>query len=192
MEIHADFWPGQRLSKKLFGRRGLYVSFSTAGLHPGSWINRLSVSREKFHVTIYGRKQEFYGVICRCFARVKCGDIMSGFEKCCDCRESHLLCDLPKVLTDKSQVCAVELVLLERSVWNTDCGLRTTDCGLGIKNGLGIKCGLRTEYKTRTGYKTRTTDYVNKNSFRKVKLREMESGLAKTVVPALTFPRLFT
>ena len=64
-----------------------------------------------------------------------------------------------------------------------DCGLRTTDCGLGIKYGLGIKCGLRTEYKTRTGYKTRTTDYVNKNSFRKVKLREMESRLAKTVVP---------
>ena len=66
-----------------------------------------------------------------------------------------------------------------------DCGLRTSDCG------LGIKYGLRTEYKTRTGYKTRTTDYVNKNSFRKVKLREMESGLAKTVVPALTFPWLF-
>ena len=38
---------------------------------------------------------------------------MSGFRKCCDCRESHLLCDLPKVLTDKSQVCAVELVLPE-------------------------------------------------------------------------------
>ena len=56
MEIHADFWPGQRLSKKLFERRGLYVSFSTAGLHPGSWINRLSVSREKFHVTIYVEK----------------------------------------------------------------------------------------------------------------------------------------
>ena len=47
------------------------------------------------------------------FRRVKCGNIMSGFGKCCDCRESHLLCDLPKVLTDKSQVCAVELVLLE-------------------------------------------------------------------------------
>ena len=38
---------------------------------------------------------------------------MSGFGKCCDCRKSHLLCDLPKVLTDKSQVGAVELVLLE-------------------------------------------------------------------------------
>ena len=58
MEIHADFWPGQRLSKKLCGRRGLYVSFSTAvyRLHPGSWINRLLVSREKFHVTIYVEK----------------------------------------------------------------------------------------------------------------------------------------
>ena len=38
----------------------------------------------------------------------------------------------------------------------------------------------------------RTTDYVYKNSFTEVKLREMESGLAKTVVPALTFPWLFT
>ena len=32
------------------------MSFSTAGLHPGSGINRLSVSREKFHVTIYVEK----------------------------------------------------------------------------------------------------------------------------------------
>ena len=38
---------------------------------------------------------------------------MSGFGKCCHCRVSHLLCGLPKVLTDKSQVCAVELVLPE-------------------------------------------------------------------------------
>ena len=38
---------------------------------------------------------------------------MSGFGKRCDYRESHLLCDLTKVLTDKSQVCAVEFVLLE-------------------------------------------------------------------------------
>ena len=51
-----------------------------------------------------------------------------------------------------------------------DCGMRTTDCGLGIKYGLGIKrrlenmvwvqnadCGLQ------TGYKIRTTDYVGKN-----------------------------
>ena len=29
---------------------------TTAGLHPGSWINRLSVSREKFHGTIYVEK----------------------------------------------------------------------------------------------------------------------------------------
>ena len=50
------FWLGQRLSKKLCGKWGLYVSFSTAGLHPGSCINRLSVSREKFHVTSYVEK----------------------------------------------------------------------------------------------------------------------------------------
>ena len=60
-----------------------------------------------------GERESFDGVICRCFARVKCGRIMSGFQKCCDCRQSHLLWDLPKVLTDKSQVRAVELVLPE-------------------------------------------------------------------------------
>ena len=38
---------------------------------------------------------------------------MSGFRKSCDCRESHLLCDLSRVLADKSQVCVVELVLPE-------------------------------------------------------------------------------
>ena len=55
-------------------------------------------------------------------------------------------------------------------------GLRT---GYKVRTTVGMKCGLRAEYKRRTGYKTRTTDYVNKSSFRKVKLREMESGLAK-------------
>ena len=44
---------------------------------------------------------------------------MSGFGKCCDCRESHLLCDLQKLLKDKSQVCAVELVLLKYFVSGT-------------------------------------------------------------------------
>ena len=52
------------------------------------------------------------------------------------------------------------------------------DCGLGIKDRLGIKCRQRTEHKTRTRYKMRTTDYVYKNSLRKVKLRKTESGLA--------------
>ena len=51
------------------------------------------------------RKRKFYGVIWRCFARVKCGRIMSGFRKWCDCLKSHLLCDLLRVLKDKSQVC---------------------------------------------------------------------------------------
>ena len=55
-----------------------------------------------------------------------------------------------------------------------DCGLRTADCGLDVKRGLSIKCRLQTEYKTRR-YKTRTTDYIYKNSLRKVKLRETES-----------------
>ena len=38
---------------------------------------------------------------------------MSGFGKCCDCRQSRLLCDFRKVLADKSQACAVDLMLLE-------------------------------------------------------------------------------
>ena len=79
------------------------------------------------------------------------------------------------------------LVSIKHGLRTADCRLRTTDCGLGIKHGLGVKYGLRTEYKTWTRYKMRTTDYVYKNSFRKVKLRETENSLAKTVVPALTF-----
>ena len=50
------------------------------------------------------------------------------------------------------------------------------------KNKLILECTNR----------LRTTDYVYKKSFRKVKLRVMESRLAKTVVRALTFPWLFT
>ena len=45
-----------------------------------------------------------------------------------------------------------------------DCGLRTTDFGLGIKHGL------------RTEYKTRTTVYVYKNSFRNV-LKTERNGM---------------
>ena len=59
-----------------------------------------------------------------------------------------------------------------------NCGLRTTDCALGIQHGLGIKGGLRTKNKTRTWYKTRTTDCLYKSSSIKVKLRETDSGLA--------------
>ena len=59
------------------------------------------------------------------------------------------------------------------SVWHArNRPVQNTDYGLGIKQGLGITWGLWTEYKTRT------TDYVYKNSFRKVKLREKENGLA--------------
>ena len=36
--------------------------------------------------------------------------------------------------------------------WTADCGLRSTDCGLGIKHGLGIKCGLRILRKPATNW----------------------------------------
>ena len=60
-------------------------------------------------------------------------------------------------------------------------GLRT-----GSKTRTRYKMILRIERKSRTRYKTRTTGYVCKNSFRKVKLRETESGLAwrSSLVPA--------
>ena len=47
-----------------------------------------------------------------------------------------------------------------------DCGLRTTDCGLGIKYGLGIKRELRTMYiKTALEGKTeRNRKRTSKNS----------------------------
>ena len=69
-----------------------------------------------------------------------------------------------------------------------DCGLRITDCGLGIKYGLGIKCGLRTEYKTRTRYKTRTTDYVYKNGFRKCKSERSGKRTRKNSSPSFNIP----
>ena len=69
-------------------------------------------------------------------------------------------------------MCYVNLLHSQYKTWTADWEHRQD-----------IKCGLRTEYKTRTRYKPRTTDCVYENSFRKVKLRERESGLAKTVVP---------
>ena len=44
--------------------------------------------------------------------------------------------------------CASPLRIGQYKTWTADCGLRTTDYGLGIKHGLDIKQGL--------GYKTRT------------------------------------
>ena len=55
------------------------------------------VSREKFHVTIYVEKAR---VLRSNLTRFRpCGSIMSVLRTCCDCRQSHLFCDLPKVLT---------------------------------------------------------------------------------------------
>ena len=47
-----------------------------------------------------------------------------------------------------------------------DCGLRTTDCGLGIKYGLGIKRGLRIMYikTTLEGKTERNGKRTSKNS----------------------------
>ena len=47
-----------------------------------------------------------------------------------------------------------------------------------LREFFGKKLPIRLWYKTRTRYKTRTTDFVYKSSFRKVKLREKENGLA--------------
>ena len=91
------------LAKNCVEGGGSMYSFSTAGLHPGSWISRLCESRKVSMRRCMWRKRGFFGVIWRCFARVKSGNIISGFWKCCDCRESHLLCDLSKALTDKTR-----------------------------------------------------------------------------------------
>ena len=71
-------------------------------------------------------------------------------------------------------MCYVNLLHGQYKTWTADW-----------EQGQDIKCGLRTENKTRTRYKPRTTDCVYENSFRKVKLRERESGLAKTVAHLL-------
>ena len=77
-----------KIAQELFGRRGvggLYVSYSTAGLHPGSWINRLYESRKVYMwLTIYVEKASFFHGI----NLTMCGNIMTGLGKCCDCRES--------------------------------------------------------------------------------------------------------
>ena len=75
----------------------LFNRWFTSGILNKStvWVEKSSMRRFMW------RKREFFGVIWRCFARVKCGNIMSGFY----CRESHLLYDLLKALTDKTQVC---------------------------------------------------------------------------------------
>ena len=64
-------------------------------------------------MTIYAEKAKVLRTNLTMFCHVKCGSITSGFRKCCDCCETYLLCDLLKVLTDKTHVCAVELVLPE-------------------------------------------------------------------------------
>ena len=84
------------LVKNCVEGEGSMYTFSTAGLHPGSWINRLDESRKVSMPRCMRRKREFFGVIWRCFARVKCGNIMNGFRNC-DCRESHFLCDLSRI-----------------------------------------------------------------------------------------------
>ena len=65
----------------------------------GNW-NKSTVWVEKSSMWwfMWG-KRDCYGVIWRCFALVKRGSITSGLRKCSECRQSHLLCDLPNVLT---------------------------------------------------------------------------------------------
>ena len=64
------------------------------------------------HRVLYPGYQRFFSRAAGIFGVGRRPTRLQG-RKWCDCHESHLLCDLPKVLTDKSQVCAVELVLLE-------------------------------------------------------------------------------
>ena len=54
-------------------------------------LEGLCESRKVYFRRFMWRKRAFFLVILRCFARVKCGNIMSGFWKCCDCRESDFI-----------------------------------------------------------------------------------------------------
>ena len=121
-EIYSARWKlmlisdrAKDLVKNCFEGMGLHVSFSTTGFHWESWRKRLCESRKVSIWRFMWGKHEFYGVIWRCFARIKCWNIMSGFRKCCDCHKSRLLCDLPKVLTDNLRY-VVKLVLPENFV----------------------------------------------------------------------------
>ena len=79
----------------------LFNHWFTSGI-----LNKSTVWVEKsFHVTIYVETARILRSDLTMFPRVKCGNIMSGFRKCCESRcESRLLCGLSKVLTDKTQL----------------------------------------------------------------------------------------
>ena len=68
---------------------------------------------------------------------------MGGFPKCCDCRESRLLCDLPKALTDKTQLCGwarfTKKLFAKRASWTRGhfacaCVRLLNDNNVGVSN----------------------------------------------------------
>ena len=63
---------------------------------------------------------------------------------------------LSVMMTDRLPLRAEFIWYYFRSVQNTDCVLRTTDPGLGIKYGLGIKHGLRIKSALGIKYGLRT------------------------------------
>ena len=124
-EIYSARWKLMLMSdrandlvKKFLKARALLFSrWFTSGI-----LNKLCESEKVSMPRFMWRKREFIGVIWQCFARVKCGNIMSGFRKCCDCHESHLLCDLSKTLTNKAQVCCWARVTSETCIKRTPSG----------------------------------------------------------------------
>ena len=99
IEIDADSDQAKD-SLKLFWSRGPYVSFSTARLHPGSWVNRLCESRIVFMWRFVWRKEEFYGVISMLSVEIS----WVVFRSVVISAKVVFLCGLLKALTDKTQI----------------------------------------------------------------------------------------
>ena len=76
----------------------LFNRWFTSGI-----LDKSTVWVEKsFHATIYVEEARVFRSKLTTFRPFHS---LSGFRNCCDCRECCLLCDLPKALTDKTQVC---------------------------------------------------------------------------------------
>ena len=92
MEIDADLWPGQkRLRQKIVWKAGapclLFNRWFTSRI-----LNKSTVWLEKsFNRRFMCRMRQFFQVIWRWFARVKCGNITSGFWKFCDGHEINIV-----------------------------------------------------------------------------------------------------
>ena len=78
-KIDADFWPGQRLSKNLFWRPASMCPFQNGSSTSGI-LNKSTVSAKFTCDDLCGESESYWErVMWWYFARIKCGNIVSGW-----------------------------------------------------------------------------------------------------------------